>query len=576
METYFQTKKLLCQSNRISNFFKNMMNLPSSFINVNTKYDNEILKKLQSYYEQFLNDKNPVTFISSVLNLKYGMQSKNQNIKNKNPFYKNPRINVNQLFILKNKFIKSIDVKKQLNLVVYGKYIRTDFPSIGIIHNLSSELNVSFQNRLKTTKYSDQITFFQEIKNIFTNNEHFYLPLQNLELGKTISSLLLKGENRKLFIDDYVNTLDVHFQRIQKINKKKILNSKYMIPYIIQDNEIKKMKDSQISQYMRNPTAYFELYEKLCTYVFTFLDQTNRKESLKNTQKLAYLLLFQHIQIYYDIYYQFIDHITKYIISMKQSDHVNYQNLDYESCFSYLKKLNDSLLSQKTILLNNAFQLFKPNKSSGIYGIQYKNNIFDIDDQVIFLGSNVHVNYPLGQTQDKEKLISFFTEFDENSIYGGSKLFIGVQYLQNEYLSTTLTILNQNNKSSNKYFEYNMRIIDKLLNVFENCIPIELLAFLENKQFINNLNKNDFITEITNEYQFYLEKSTHYILLQMRKNVNNMSKKKYYYISKIYYHISYFIKKILERVINDQKLKEKLITEFQVINNKCLSKIPKN
>ena len=62
----------------------------------------------------------------------------------------------------------------------------------------------------------------------------------------------------------------------------------------------------------------------------------------------------------------------------------------------------------------------------------------------------------------------------------------------------------------------------------------------------------------------------------MRKNVNNMSKKKYYYISKIYYHISYFIKKILERVINDQKLKEKLITEFQVINNKCLSKIPKN
>lgn len=135
METYFQTKKLLCQSNRISNFFKNMMNLPSSFINVNTKYDNEILKKLQSYYEQFLNDKNPVTFISSVLNLKYGMQSKNQNIKNKNPFYKNPRINVNQLFILKNKFIKSIDVKKQLNLVVYGKYIRTDFPSIGIIHN---------------------------------------------------------------------------------------------------------------------------------------------------------------------------------------------------------------------------------------------------------------------------------------------------------------------------------------------------------------------------------------------------------------------------------------------------------
>ena len=576
METYFQTKKLLCQSNRISNFFKNMMNLPSSFINVNTKYDNEILKKLQSYYEQFLNDKNPVTFISSVLNLKYGMQSKNQNIKNKNPFYKNPRINVNQLFILKNKFIKSIDVKKQLNLVVYGKYIRTDFPSIGIIHNLSSELNVSFQNRLKTTKYSDQITFFQEIKNIFTNNEHFYLPLQNLELGKTISSLLLKGENRKLFIDDYVNTLDVHFQRIQKINKKKILNSKYMIPYIIQDNEIKKMKDSQISQYMRNPTAYLELYEKLCTYVFTFLDQTNRKESLKNTQKLAYLLLFQHIQIYYDIYYQFIDHITKYIISMKQSDHVNYQNLDYENCFSYLKKLNDSLLSQKTILLNNAFQLFKPNKSSGIYGIQYKNNIFDIDDQVIFLGSNVHVNYPLGQTQDKEKLISFFTEFDENSIYGGGKLFIGVQYLQNEYLSTTLTILNQNNKSSNKYFEYNMRIIDKLLNVFENCIPIELLAFLENKQFINNLNKNDFITEITNEYQFYLEKSTHYILLQIRKNVNNMSKKKYYYISKIYYHISYFIKKILERVINDQKLKEKLITEFQVINNKCLSKIPKN
>ena len=364
IENYFETSKLLCKSSNsyIKNNFLNNNNSKKSILlkyknnlnklknNKNNLSQNIILNKLQNIYESLLLDGNIVVFVKNLFELNDKINKKNNNINlKKNPFYKSNYIKLNKLFVSNsNNLIQNINIKKQLNLLVQGKITNTNSPSLGILRNINSTINNKFKIELETTNYSQMTQLFSDIKNIYmnedkTSNNFFFLPIQNLNLGETLNHLLTNGNSDKiLIIIEYVNKLESTFNHLKylKTNNsrdKKILNPKYVIPYYIKDNNIFRIERNKITSFLKNPEHYFKIYNELFQYIEYNLKNNIIKTNKAYIDKIAYLFLFQHIQIFYDLYYLYIDNITKYIITLKQSNNSSFKNLNFKDCFDYLK-----------------------------------------------------------------------------------------------------------------------------------------------------------------------------------------------------------------------------------------------
>ena len=627
IDNYFETSKLLCKSNNIyiKNDFLNNNTSKKSILakhknnlkkiledNNNLKNSkklnqiyyfnkNPVLNQIQTIYENLLINGDIPSFVQKLFSLEKKINKKNSNNNIKaNPFFKSEYIQLNSLFVSSsNNLIQNIHIKKQLNLLVQGIVINNNSPSLGILKNINSSINKNYKNRLGTKNFSQMTQFFSEIKNIYihedkTNNSFFFLPIQNINLGETLNSLLTNGNNeKKLIIIEYVNNLESNINNLKYLpiqsvrNKvqKRILNPKYFIPYYFKDNIPYKIEKNKISSYLKKPDQYFKIYNELIQVINIWFNKEPLKKYKLMYDKIAYLILFQHIQLFYDLYYHYIDNITKYIISLKQSNNSAFKNLNYEACFDYLKKLNHGLLNYKKFLLNNAYQLFKPSKMIDIYGISFdeERKVYDIKDSIIFFGKEIEKKYPILLDNNIDLVYNFMSNFINSSsqtdIYSKEKLFIGTQYMNGSYLDDSLSTLDYNINEASSFNKFNKKIIEIIIETFSDCIPIELLSFLNNKKqyFIqNNLEKKQKIqigNYILSYFKENIKKSTHFILLQSKSNINSSSKKKYFIISKMYYLISYFLFRIVETSMLNIELKNNLIEKMTKIKELYLTKI---
>ena len=599
MNQLFMTNKLLCKSSNIyikEDFLKNYTQKESILKNEiqltkNINLNDSILDEINNIYKNFLLDNQVEKFIFQLnkliiqveqLNKKNDFIHKvennmNKNIILKNPFYKNQNINT----IIYKYNLNNIHKKIFISLLTQGIYINFQYPTLGLIY--------------KSTFYTSQeITLselFENGFNIFENySKSITLPIQSLNLGETIVKILNHGsnENNILFLKNYIDQLKINLSskiiNVKNNNnstKKNILNSKYIIPYYFKNNKIYKFKDNEIEKLKKNPKKYDKIILDLYKNVLLNLKKNNNTHSINEKHqlyKVAYLMLYQFIQIFYDLHDIFFNQINDYIISIKFSNSENLKNLNYNECFNYLNKLNQSLIQMKNILLNNAYELFKPNKSSGIYGIEYKNNIYDISDNINFFGTHIKENYPIGFEKQTKNIHQFFTQFNLKNVYG-QKLFIGVNYKNNEYLQDILYTFNIKINKIKNISDVNLKIIHLLLNKFQECIPIELLGYLSIKKnyiLANELSKQDkvyFNNYVLSYFKKYLKESTKYILYASKNNLNKKNAKNMIIISKIYNLMSYFTFKIIEECMVNTNLKNELLNKMIIIKNKYLSQV---
>jgi len=599
MNQLFMTNKLLCKSSNIyikEDFLKNYTQKESILKNEiqltkNINLNDSILDEINNIYKNFLLDNQVEKFIFQLnkliiqveqLNKKNDFIHKvennmNKNIILKNPFYKNQNINT----IIYKYNLNNIHKKIYISLLTQGIYINFQYPTLGLIY--------------KSTFYTSQeITLselFENGFNIFENySKSITLPIQSLNLGETIVKILNHGsnENNILFLKNYIDQLKINLSskiiNVKNNNnstKKNILNSKYIIPYYFKNNKIYKFKDNEIEKLKKNPKKYDKIILDLYKNVLLNLKKNNNTHSINEKHqlyKVAYLMLYQFIQIFYDLHDIFFNQINDYIISIKFSNSENLKNLNYNECFNYLNKLNQSLIQMKNILLSNAYELFKPNKSSGIYGIEYKNNIYDISDNINFFGTHIKENYPIGFEKQTKNIHQFFTQFNLKNVYG-QKLFIGVNYKNNEYLQDILYTFNIKINKIKNISDVNLKIIHLLLNKFQECIPIELLGYLSIKKnyiLANELSKQDkvyFNNYVLSYFKKYLKESTKYILYASKNNLNKKNAKNMIIISKIYNLMSYFTFKIIEECMVNTNLKNELLNKMIIIKNKYLSQV---
>ena len=600
MNQLFMTNKLLCKSSNIyikEDFLKNHSQKESILKGnsklSNIKLNNTILEELNIIYQNFLLDNQVEKFIFQLnkiiiqiehLNKKNNFINKvenniNKNITLKNPFYKNQDINE----IIYKYNLNDIHKKVYLSLLTQGLYINFQYPSLGLI--------------CKSPFYSSQdITLselFENGFNIFENyTKSIHLPIQSLNLGDTLIKILTNGsnENNILFLKNYVDQLKIHLstktispenKNNNKYSKKEILNSKYIIPYYFKNNKIYKFKEKEIEKLVKQPKKYDKIILDLYKNVLLNLKKQNNIQSVNEKHqlyKVAYLMLYQFIQIFYDLHDIFFNEVNDYIISIKFSNNEILKNLNYKECFVYLNKLNESIIQMKNILLNNAYELFKPSKSTNLYGIEYKNNIYDVSDNIKFFGTHIKENYPIGFEKQTTTLCHYFSHFNSKNIYG-QKLFIGVNYKNNEHLQDILYTFNIKLNKVKDTSDINLYIIHLLLNKLQNCIPIELLGFLSIKKnylLAIQLSKEDkvyFYNYVLSYFKKYLKESTKYILYASKNNLNKKKAENMIIISKIYNLMSYYTFIIIEQCMTNIELKNELLNKMIKIKNIYLSKV---
>ena len=250
---------------------------------------------------------------------------------------------------------------------------------------------------------------------------------------------------------------------------------KNIIPYEINNSSIKKIPPKKIKKYLKNYKLYLEnekeLYNTLINLIKNYILNKQWKNIDKSYQndiiKVLYLFNYRSIIILYEIYWNYINKkVSKYVISLKLSSNKIYKDLNYSKFLNYIDKMNDSLLNLKKILLNNLYNIYKPNIIGKNYGIIYDKENYNliplIDDNILFTGNHKEIQekglfydkFIVESSKDNFKgLVEsiFFTEFKENDYYDkNSKLFIGASYDLNNHIESVLGIISTNSKSEKK------------------------------------------------------------------------------------------------------------------------------
>jgi hypothetical protein len=615
---FYQTRNLLCKTtnNTIKTDFFNNTFTPESILkkeklsidklNIDSIYDphsDPIIIKIDEIYNDFLISKDVDKFINELYKIKSNLSSKNNiksNIKkiirlnNKNsniiilnPLYESPIINKN-IITISNEFINNKNLNNlQIDILSQGKFINLSYPSLGIIKSI-----LTIDHTSGGLSYQTLLEFFNDIfKNIHINfEESFKLPIQNLNIGKTICNILTNNTADSIIsVKDYINTVDINMMNImtyEEIGKKKtkyFLKTQYIIPYELnKSNTIEYISNSGIKKYIKNYNNYFKSEKDLFNKIYQdYITPEANKKLLQKNHKVMYLLCYRNIILFYDFYHDYINNkINKHIISLKLSTNNLYKKLNYDEYFKYINKLNQSLLILKTILLNNLYNIFKPNIIGKNYGISFHGRIMYINENVIFTGNNIFDNIFFDQDlSGKDKNYNLFVNFNEEDYYDKNyKLFIGVSYDNNNKLNSSLGILNTNYTKLKSYSDYNNKILNLIIKIFKTCIPIELLGQLIDKKSyfrnsaLSNKDKNNIKNYIITLFKDSLKKSTEY-LIQIKNN--NKKTKILILKSKINYNISYFIYRIVESSMYDITLKNEIRNEINKIKESYLDIIKK-
>lgn len=630
---YFKTYKLLCKDT--DNLKKNNIKRPSSRkSSILNKYRTEIYKlkenldknynantdnviiNIDKLFEDFLISKDIDKFVDQLFLRKMGLSSKSNtkiSIKNLlstnkinsnhetilNPLFESAFINssiINSRSISRStNFINDVDQNNlNLDILSQGKFINLSYPTLGVINQNISHGHPYFST--STNKYSSILELFNEIQyNVYLDFEkYFTLPIQKLNFGNTVINILSNGSlNSISSINEYINTVDISMLdqmtviQTTKNKKKRYLIEKYIIPYEFKNDVIVKISTNKVIKYWKNYQKYIEDEKMLLDNVYNNLITKRRnlsKNVLNDLYKIMYLISHRNINLFYDIYWNFINkQVNKYVMDLRLSNDKRYKSLDYKGFSSYLEKMNMSLLNMKKILLNNLYQVYKPSLLGKNYGVIYLKeygNIAFIDDNTIFTGKDIfHDEFNHNLYFDKNykgtlKNLKHIVEFLPTDIYSDEKLFIGVSYDNNEHVSSTLGILNLNSSKIKTHKKLNLKIVNYIIKIFNNCIPIELLNDITSKKTYLNSNrliesdKNKLKNYILNEFKKYISKSSSY-LIKIKKSGNN-DLRKLKLKSKISYNIAYFIYRTVLVSLNDVSLKNEIITEINQIKIKYL------
>lgn len=629
---YYKTNKLLCKNtNETHNFFnesskKSLLEKVKTSINkleneVNKDYDplnDNILKKINDLYNDYIineNTRDIDKFFYSLNNLRISLLGKqdlksdikkiiriNKNNQEKviiNPFYQTNYIN--RYYSLSSNFINNkMENNIQLDILSQGKFISFLHPTLGIIESKLS----GFNRHNEKNAFCDLTSFFNNILYIihtsFESDYRFQLPLQYINIGKTISDILTNNSSNKNIssVIDFINTNEESIfnimttEKIVKNRKIRIFKTKYIIPYEINEktDSIELIKNKKLHKFEKNYNQYIEIEKKLFQEVYNVLTahEINKgnleKKILNQSYKIMFLFSHRNIILFFDIYSKFINgKINKHILSLKLSNNALYKDLNYTKYFDYINKLNTSLLVMKTILLNKLYNIFKPNIIGKNYGISYFKNIDFVStsyvkDDVVFTGNNIYQKLFFNKdSKGKSSNTELFTDFNENDYYDKNlKLFIGVSYNNNKNLDSSLGVLNLDTSKEKINKKFNIKIIKYIFNIFKNCIPIELLNnLIEKKDYfkhnLNNRDKQNVKNYIINSFKTNLDRSTNYLL-----EIKTSDKKKHKMLilkSKIYYNISYFTYKMVETSMHDIGLKNEIRNEINLIKDKYLKLI---
>jgi len=367
----------------------------------------------------------------------------------------------------------SNDLKNQLDILYYGKYINNNLPSLGIISNKFSTSSYSITTVSTVKMYKSFCDFFAHFfKDYITNEKPTFiinLPISELKIEETISDILTNNAKNINNINKIKDILKGTIDKIKNINvgsllkidiKKGIIKDKYIVPYIIdKTNNIEYIKKkSDIKTYFKTENVYKSTFKQINTYIN---DNIKKPKSLYFDKLLA-LYLYLQIELYYDIYKSYIRKLTDILIKLSTSSDPNLNKLNFKDANEYVDNLDESLLKIKKILLNNFYNLFIPTKIDNNYGIMLNvdTGINEIDPGADLIGNKITEEYPLFHSNT---LLPFIINFKKNDIYDKTTLLeIGTLCYNNNYFSYALNIYKNYLHKYSYVDESNLLIINYL------------------------------------------------------------------------------------------------------------------
>ena len=647
------TKKSILENyhNQISNFMKEK-NIKLSDVdnnNILSKIDNIFINDLinsssnKIKYEDF--SKELLYYKYLLINIRENIlvfnlvrsKIKDRVLKN-NLSYMNPLIikNIDDILIGNNKFFKEkIDIynnndKKiyiqSINNIFYGRRFNIGLPSVGSIY--------SFYENPNGTNIPQFIISMLNYNDNFMDN----LPLIKQNIAETISSILLTKNESKLnnidnILDENLNTTNmnnntrknlenyfkgviVDLRDIMQEPSSKYIKKDYIIPF-------KYNQDKHIFEYQEKMSYRLDdddksmkllMMNNLNLLYSTMKSDGTFKFELVDTKIILCCFLFYAINLFYDVYKYYINSLNQTIIDLSDSMGKKFKDLNIEAGFDFIKKLNESLLNFKLILLNNFYELFEPSKiSSNYYGMYKNKNGFFVPESKLLVENEVlNKVYPFRKIDDSvkdnlkiiddkesQKLIANFILFKQKDkdLYDVERnLDLGVFTYNDIITSRTLNIYYSFFENYEKIINFNLFIIDLLMKNFKERMPIECinqsLAII--KPNINTLNrtyldnqKNGYRSIVKNSfvklYNESMRKSAVYTskylkvesdLVTSGKKSLEKEKETYSLIASMYYIRSEFINNWIQN-IKDIRLKNQLTEEFNKIKkniNKLLSK----
>jgi hypothetical protein len=543
----------------------------------------------------------------------------------------NPLIikNIDDILIGNNKFFKEkIDIynnndKKiyiqSINNIFYGRRFNIGLPSVGSIY--------SFYENPNGTNIPQFIISMLNCNDNFMDN----LPLIKQNIAETISSILLTKNESKLnnidnILDENLNNTNmnnntrknlenyfkgviVELRDIMAEPSSKYIKKDYIIPF-------KYINDKNIFEYQEKMSYRLDdddksmkllMMNNLNLLYSTMKSDGTFKFELVDTKIILCCFLFYAINLFYDVYKYYINSLNQTIIDLSDSMGKKFKDLNIEAGFDFIKKLNESLLNFKLILLNNFYELFEPSKiSSNYYGMYKNKNGFFVPESKLLVENEVlNKVYPFRKIDDSvkdnlkiiddkesQKLIANFILFKQKDkdLYDVERnLDLGVFTYNDIITSRTLNIYYSFFENYEKIINFDLFIIDLLIKNFKERMPIECinqsLAII--KPNINTLNrtyldnqKNGYRSIVKNSfvklYNESMRKSAVYTskYLKVESNLVTSGKKSlekeketYSLIASMYYIRSEFINNWIQN-IKDTRLKNQLTEEFNKIKKK--------
>ena len=646
------TKKSILENyhNQISNFMKEK-NIKLSDVD-----NNNILSKIDNIFNNDLinSSSNKIKyedFSKELLYYKYLLINIRENIlvfnlvrskikdrilKN-NLSYINPLIikNIDDILIGNNKFFKEkIDIynnndKKiyiqSINNIFYGHRFNIGLPSVGSIYSF-------YENPNGTNIPQFIISMLNRTDNFMDN-----LPLIKQNIAETISSILLTKNESKLnnidnILDENLNTTNmnnntrknlenyfkgviVELRDVMQEPSSKYIKKDYIIPFKYnQDKHIFEYQEKMSYRLDDDNSIKSLMMNNLNLLYSTMKSDGTFKFELEDTKIVLCCFLFFAINLFYDVYKYYINSLNQTIIDLSDSRGKKFKDLNIEAGFDFIKKLNESLLNFKLILLNNFYELFEPSKiSSNYYGMYKNKNGFFVPESKLLVEKEVlNKVYPFRKIDDSvkdnlkiiddkesQKLIANFILFKQKDkdLYDIERnLDLGVFTYNDIITSRTLNMYYSFFENYEKIINFNLFIIDLLMKNFKERMPIECinqsLAII--KPNINTLNrtyldnqKNGYRSIVKNSfvklYNESMRKSAVYTskylkvesdLVTSGKKSLEKEKETYSLIASMYYIRSEFINNWIKN-IKDNRLKNQLTEEFNKIKkniNKLLSK----